>query len=156
MLSTFLKLWETILYQDLLTVVQAKMLISKFQTGTMPGTDAQITILARKILVHIARSRGKEIFSTQYDLNKAFNRVSRPLLWLKLHKMGITGHLWQNLMATYSDHAEFVTMGDFVTELQSLANGVRQGSILSPILSPTHPLTHPSAEPTAPSSSHCV
>ena len=74
------------------------------------------------------------MYSTQYDYNKAFNRVNRSKLWLKMYNMGIKGKLWLNIMATYSHHLETINIGDITTEPQSLANGLRQGSILSPIL----------------------
>ena len=72
--------------------------------------------------------------STQYDYNKAFNRVNRHKLWVKLHEMGITGLLWENIMATYKEVLETITMGDIKTMRQRLENGLRQGSVLSPIL----------------------
>jgi hypothetical protein len=134
MLVTMLKLWEKILYLDLMSIIESRNLMTRLQTGTLPKTDAQITILLRKILVQMARDQGKEVYSTQYDYNKAFNRVNRSRLWLKMYKMGITGKLWLNIAATYSNHSETISIGDVTTDPQTLMNGLRQGSILSPIL----------------------
>ena len=117
-----------------MTIIESRNLMTRLQTGTLPKTDAQITILLRKILVQMARDQGKEVYSTQYDYNKAFNRVNRSRLWLKMYKMGITGKLWLNIAATYSNHSETISIGDVTTDPQTLMNGLRQGSILSPIL----------------------
>ena len=51
-----------------------------------------------------------------------------------MYNMGIRGKLWLNIAATYSNHSETINIGDVTTDPQTLMNGLRQGSILSPIL----------------------
>ena len=93
MLATLLKIWENILLEDMTTIIEAQNLAPRLQTGTFKQTDAQLTILVRKILIYFAEIQGKDVFATQFDYNKAFNRVNRAKLWVKLHEMGITGLL---------------------------------------------------------------
>jgi len=47
-----------------------------------------------------------------YDLAKAFDRVVRNALWVKLRRKGIKGKLLQAIMATYSDSTVRIKIGN--------------------------------------------
>ena len=69
-----------------------------------------------------------------YDLAKAFDRVVRDSLYVKMRRKGIKGRLLKAVMATYSDSTARIKIGGKTSEAISFAKGIKQGSILSPIL----------------------
>ena len=69
-----------------------------------------------------------------YDLAKAFDRVIRASMYVKLRRKGIKGRLLQAIMATYSKSTVRIRIGDTYSEEVAFTNGIKQGSVLSPIL----------------------
>ena len=69
-----------------------------------------------------------------YDLAKAFDRVIRASMYVKLRRKGIKGRLLQAIMATYSESTVRIRIGDTYSEEVAFTNGIKQGSVLSPIL----------------------
>ena len=69
----------------------------------------------------------------QIDMNKAYNRVCHKVLWSDLYEFGIRGKLLKAIISTYTNARDSIRIGEDITELFSLPNGLRQGSVLSPV-----------------------
>ena len=67
------------------------------------------------------------------DLVKAFDRVSRELLWIILTKCGIPKKLVDLLRALHNDFKVKFTVDDVISTIACVI-GVKQGNILGPIL----------------------
>jgi hypothetical protein len=81
-----------------------------------------------------AAAKGQPITTLQIDMNKAYNRVCHQVLWSDLYEFGIRGKLLKAIISTYSGAKDTIRIGDTITKLFSLPNGLRQGSVLSPVL----------------------
>lgn len=68
------------------------------------------------------------------DVQKAFDRVSRPLLFSLLNQWGLRGRLMEILKAAYSDNTVTLKMNGTYSDFFTCEAGVAQGDPLSPLL----------------------
>ena len=66
------------------------------------------------------------------DASKAFDRVNHSILFDKLEMRGVPSYIIRLLIYWYQNQSMCVKWGSSISELFSVSNGVRQGSILSP------------------------
>ena len=68
------------------------------------------------------------------DFRKAYDRINRKLLLLKLKKRGIKGQFYRNIKAIYSDISYLIKVrGGYLVPISSTC-GLNQGGVLSPSL----------------------
>ena len=68
------------------------------------------------------------------DLEKAFDRVPRDVIWWAMRKLGIDEWLVRLVQSMYKDVRSRVRVGDGYSEEFGVGDGVHQGSVLSPLL----------------------
>ena len=88
-------------------------------------------------LVEALRRRkalGLDTYVGFIDMRKAYDRVWRRALWVKLHRIGIQGKALRVLMAWYARVAAAVRVNDTVSGRFLIDLGVKQGCVLSPLL----------------------
>jgi hypothetical protein len=68
------------------------------------------------------------------DFRKAFDKVWRDGLWLKLHAFGVQGRIWRMLKSLYDRVEGSVRVGGEVSAPFDINIGVRQGCVISPLL----------------------
>ena len=81
---------------------------------------------------HLAAN--KPLYMAFIDLEKAFNRVPRDVIWWAMHKLGIDKWLVHLVQSMYKDVRSRVRQGDGYSEESGVGVGVHQGSVLSPLL----------------------
>ena len=134
LLNSLFKTWEKIIEARLRTKLELANALSPLQLGSRRKLDTQQAILATSLCIQQARLAGAKLILTHIDLSKAYNRVNRKKLWNKMSNEGIKGKLWNALVSTYSAQAETIKIGATTSVPNKLANGLRQGSVLSPLL----------------------
>src|SRR6478609_929501 len=68
------------------------------------------------------------------DLEKAFDRVPREVLWWALRRLGVEGGMIRLIKAMYAGSTTAVKVQGEGTESFEVRVGVHQGSVLSPLL----------------------
>ena len=68
------------------------------------------------------------------DLEKAFDRVPRKVIWWALRKLGVDEWIVQLVQGMYSNARSRVRVGEGYSEEFEVKVGVHQGSVLSPLL----------------------
>ena len=95
------------------------------QFGFMPGSGTTDAIFILRQLQEKHLAKNKKLYFAFVDLEKAFDRVPRKVIWWAMGKLGIEEWIVRFVQAmfnnTYSD--------EFGVEV-----GVHQGSVLSPLL----------------------
>ena len=107
---------------------------SDLQFGFKPGvsTDSCTGLLKNTIALHLYRDT--KVYGCFLDASKAFDRVSHNTLFSILEKRGVPHLLLRFLWSWYKSQSCAVKWNACVSESFEVANGVRQGGVLSPIL----------------------
>ena len=132
LLNTIFKIWERVLYSKLKQQINIRLVTSKAQFGSQQGKGATDAILANNIIQE--GTDQDSFYSATVDLSKAYNRIDRSKLWVKLNELGVSCALIAIIKSTYSNHNEIYKIGGDTTPPLKLKRGLRQGSVLSPIL----------------------
>ena len=130
LLDQMLKLLERILE----TIIRTQVNIDAMQFGFMPGrgtTDA-IFILRQMQEKHLTKH--KNLYCAFVDLEKAFDRVPRVILWWAMRTLGIEEWIVRVTQAMYKHASSAVRVNNTYSEEFEVKVGVHQGSVLSPLL----------------------
>ena len=76
----------------------------------------------------------KPLYMAFVDLEKAFDRVPRDVIWWAMRKLRIDEWLVRLVQSMYTDVRNRVRVGNGYSEEIGVAFGVHQGSVLSPLL----------------------
>ena len=68
------------------------------------------------------------------DLEKAFDRVPRDVIWWALRELGVEEHIVSVIQTMYSKAGTAVKLGSGESKEFEVRVGVHQGSVLSPLL----------------------
>ena len=96
------------------------------------GTTDAIFIVRQLQEKYLAKQ--KDLWMAFVDLEKAFDRVPREVVWWALRSVGVDEWLVSVIKAMYTDTSTMVRSGDQVSQRLSGSVGVHQGSVLSPLL----------------------
>jgi hypothetical protein len=78
--------------------------------------------------------KNRDLWVAFVDLEKAFDRVPREVLWWSLRKLKVEEWLVQVIMSMYENVTIAVKINDIVNDEFEVKVGVHQGSVLSPLL----------------------
>ena len=81
---------------------------------------------------HLAAN--KPLYMAFVDLEKAFDRVPRDVIWWAMRKLGIDEWLVRLVQSMYKDMRSRVRVGDGYSKEFGVGVGVHQGSVLGPLL----------------------
>ena len=134
LLSVFNKIIETIVYNRLIKFIEKNELLFSNQFGfrTSHSTTHAIILIVDKIQKAIER---KEFSCGIFlDLCKAFDTVDHKILLKKLEYYGVRGIANDWFCSYLSNRKQFVSIGNYISEMCSITCGVPQGSVLGPLL----------------------
>ena len=133
--SCIVKLFSLILLDRLELRTTLSHPISENQIGFKKGHRTADHIFVIKSIVNkIVTNEKKKLFVAFIDFRKAYDKVNRTLLFLKLQKMGIKGLFYENIKALYNPISYLVKVrGGHLQPIPSRL-GLKQGCVLSPLL----------------------
>ena len=108
--------------------------INATQFGFMPGRSTVDAIFILRQLQEKTLEGNEKEFWAFVDLEKAFDRVPRELIYWSLRKKGVTEGLINMVKAIYDGASTMVRSGGQCSEPFEVKVGVHQGSRLSPLL----------------------
>ena len=130
MLPTLGVLYDRILYGRL----EKWLNIHNEQTGFQKGKSTTHQIFTIRLLIALAKYMKITLYIGCFDVEKAFDKVSRYLLLKKLISYGIGYHMLNALKAIYSKTSCILSMkGIYSTEFPT-ESGIRQGAASSSLL----------------------
>lgn len=101
MLEHAMKVFERVIERRLRSTVQ----IDEMQFGFRPGRGTTDAIFVVRQLQEKYMEKKKDLWMAFVDLEKAFDRVPREVLWWALRKMNVPEQLLEVIKAMYS-HAK--------------------------------------------------
>ena len=106
---------------------------SKF--GFVPGRGTTDAIFVVRQLQEKYLAANKRLYTMAFvDLEKAFDRVPRKVIWWALRKLGVDEWIVHLVQGMYSKVRSRVRVGEGYGEEFEVKVGVHQGSVLSPLL----------------------
>jgi hypothetical protein len=130
LLEHAMKVFERVIEKRLRNVVQ----IDDMQCGFRPGKGTTDAIFVVRQLQEKYLDKKRELWMAFVDLEKAFDRVPREVLWWALRKMNVPEQLLGVIVAMYSRVKTAVKTQNGIGDEFEVRVGVHQGSVLSPLL----------------------
>ncbi len=131
--SIFYKLME-LLVQDAGAAEQIDANTSGLQFGFTEGRSPAMASLVVTEAIAESRESKTQLFIASLDARKAFDVVSQPILKMKLLKTRLKTPLWAIIDDLYTGSGECVRWKGIDSRTYPVAQGVKQGGILSPLL----------------------
>ena len=130
LMSHFMKLWERIIEARLREIV----MIRDNQFGFRPGMSTTEPVFALRQLQEKCREKNNYLHMVFVDVEKAFDRIPRDLIWWCLRKKGVPEEYVQIVQDMYRSCKTQVVTQKGETEYFQIEVGLHQGSALSPLL----------------------
>ena len=108
--------------------------IDDMQFGFMSGRGTTDAIFIVRQLQEKYLAKKKDLWMAFIDLEKAFDRVPREVVWWALRSLGVDEWLISVIKAMYMDVTTMVKLNGKVSRGFNVRVGVHQGSVLSPLL----------------------
>ena len=128
------KVYEKILYEQLIEYFNAKKLLSDNQFGFRRFHSTASALLDCTNEWYVNMDRGLYNLAVFLDLKKAFDTVDHEILLGKLVAYGIKGHAIKLLSSYLDDRRQLCQVNGKISSLEKIKCGVPQGSILGPLL----------------------
>ena len=124
------KILENIILNRLETYIES----SDFQFGFKKEHSTDICVFALKDIVNYYRELNTPVFLCFIDIKSAYDLVSYQKLFCILCDRGVPKYLILLLLSWYTTQKLVVRWGGTLSDSFGMANGIRQGSCLSPHL----------------------
>ena len=108
--------------------------IDDSQFGFVPGRGTTDAIFVVRQLQEKYLAVNKRLYTAFVDLEKAFDRVPRKVIWWALRKLGIEEWIVRLVQGMYANARSLVRVGEGFSKEFEVKVGVHQGSVLSPLL----------------------
>ena len=134
LLSCLGKTLERMINKRLLWYLEDNNLITKEQTAFRKNrsTEDQLVYLAQSI--ENSFQEKKKTVATFIDLSKAFDKMWKEGLLLKLLRAGVTGHMFKWIKSFLHHRTARVKLGSNLSYTFKVREGVPQGGVISPTL----------------------
>ena len=116
------------------SLIRQRVEIDEMQCGFMSGRGTTDAIFIVRQLQEKHLTANKPLYMAFVDLEKAFDRVPRDVIWWAMRKLGIDEWLVRLVQSMYTDVRSRVRVGNGYSEEFGVGVGVHQGSVLSPLL----------------------
>ena len=108
--------------------------INEMQFGFVPGKGTTDAIFMARQMQEKHHAVKKPVYFAFVDLEKAFDRVPRDVLWWALRTLGVEEWAIRAIQSMYANARSRVRVNDQYSEEFGVKVGVHQGSVLSPLL----------------------
>ena len=108
--------------------------IDDSQFGFVPGRGTTDAIFVVRQLQEKYLAANKRLYMAFVDLEKAFDRVPRKVIWWGLRKLGVEEWIIRLVQGMYANAQSPVHVGEGNSEKFKVKVCVHQGSVLSPLL----------------------
>ena len=116
------------------TIIRNIVSIDEMQFSFMPGRSTIDAIFILRQLQEKFLGKKKNLYFAFVDLEKAFDRVPRKVLWWVMRKLGIDESIIRTVQAMYCNAQSKVRVGSCYSEPINVSVGVHQGYVWSSIV----------------------
>ena len=110
--------------------IEERISIDDMQFGFMPGSGTTDAIFILRQLQEKHLAKNKKLYFAFVDLEKAFDRVPRKVIWWAMRKLGIEEWIVRFVQAMYNNTRSRVRVNNTYSDEFGVKVGVHQGSVL--------------------------
>lgn len=125
-----MKIWERIIDTRLRNIIS----LHPNQCGFVGGRSTTDAIQAFRVLMEKYKEAKQDLHSIFIDMEKAFDRVPRDLIWKALRSQMVPEVYVNAIKDMYKEAATMIRCAAGTSEQFQISVGVHQGSVLSPLL----------------------
>ena len=115
------------------TIVEREGMLQDNQFGFRKKRATEDAILLFNTVLTEAKLRKIDLYLSFVDLEKAYDRVSRPALFKKLLDLGFGGQVYDLIRDMYTGDSLYIQVNGELCRVLYLTQGVKQGCNLSPL-----------------------
>ena len=130
LLDQVMKVFERVMESK----IRSRVSINEMQFGFSPGKGTTDPIFIIRQVQEKFLEKKKELWIAFVDLEKAFDRVPREVLWWALRRVGVDEWIVNVIKAMYEGATTAVKFKSGESREFGVKVGVHQGSVLSPLL----------------------
>ena len=134
LLSTVYKIFSSILNVRITKCAEEQGLFADEQNGFRKERSCLDHIYSLCSIIRNRKICGKPTYAAFVDMEKAFDRLNRDLLFYKMLKLGIGGKVYQCIKDIYDGCKASINLNGHLTDAFATEYGVKQGDCLSPNL----------------------
>ena len=116
------------------SLIRQVVTIDESQFGFVPGRGTTDAIFVVRQLQEKYLAVNSQLYMAFVDLEKAFDRVPRQVIWWAMRKLGVEEWIVKLVQGMYHNARSRVRVGDGLSDEFEVKVGVHQGSVLSPLL----------------------
>ena len=126
------KIFEKLIFNSLYSYLSSNGLITKNQSGFIPGDSCtnQLLFLINEIHEAFENPSSLEVRAVFLDISKAFDKVWHEGLIFKLKQNGVSGKLLKFFESYLTNRKQRVALNGSYSEYACIESGVPQGSVL--------------------------
>ena len=133
-LSCVYKVFSGILNHRVLEYCELLDIFVEEQNGFRKGRSCEDHIFTLSSIIKSRLQSRESLFCAFIDMEKAFDWISRPLLFYRLLQYNIDGRMYKALKSLYTHTQSCIQLNDMFTDWFSVSSGVKQGDNVSPTL----------------------
>ena len=133
-ISPFSKIFERMIYDQLLFYLEKHNILFNYQFGFRKGYSTEYAILETIENLKTAIDENRITCGIFLDFSKAFDTINHNILLAKMNKYGIRGLPLEWFSSYLKERKQYVKIGNNESSKKTITCGIPQGSTLGPLL----------------------
>lgn len=129
--SCICKLMEKMIFKRLTWILEENNFISEAQSGFRTGRSTLDHLVTMEHIILDSFSEKKECIGVFFDIEKAYDNLNPSLVLQQLKEWGFRGRLLVFIGNFLRDRTFHVRIGNCLSSVKQMNNGIPQGSVLS-------------------------